>query len=202
MQRARRLRRKLVSRTDQHLFAIAADAADQGTAGDAVRIERHGPPGAVGRGGDIVAPRRHDEAARRDDLHAVANANTDFFFQAEDGIRDLTVTGVQTCALPIFIIAGSILSARALAPVDLAIANWRGFIGARQGWKRLTDLLTLLPSQLAPMALRPPVKSLTVENVGVVPPGSEKVVIQDVSLSLQAGNGLGVIGPSGSGKSS
>src|SRR2546430_5117248 len=25
----------------------------------------------------------------------------DFFFQAEDGIRDLTVTGVQTCALPI-----------------------------------------------------------------------------------------------------
>jgi ATP-binding cassette subfamily C protein len=39
------------------------------------------------------------------------------------------------------IIAGSILSARALAPVDLAIANWRGFVGARQGWKRLTDLL-------------------------------------------------------------
>src|SRR5205085_4982039 len=26
-----------------------------------------------------------------------------FFFQAEDGIRDLTVTGVQTCALPIFL---------------------------------------------------------------------------------------------------
>src|SRR2546430_13150110 len=25
-----------------------------------------------------------------------------FFFQAEDGIRDLTVTGVQTCALPIY----------------------------------------------------------------------------------------------------
>ena len=39
------------------------------------------------------------------------------------------------------IIAGSILSARALAPVDLAIANWRGFVAARQGWKRLTDLL-------------------------------------------------------------
>src|SRR5205085_3832640 len=26
-----------------------------------------------------------------------------FFFQAEDGIRDLTVTGVQTCALPIWV---------------------------------------------------------------------------------------------------
>src|SRR2546430_13254414 len=30
---------------------------------------------------------------------------TFFFFQAEDGIRDLTVTGVQTCALPIWVLA-------------------------------------------------------------------------------------------------
>jgi ATP-binding cassette subfamily C protein len=100
------------------------------------------------------------------------------------------------------IIAGSILSARALAPVDLAIANWRGFVAARQGWKRLTDLLALLPLQTAPMALRAPAHSVVVESVAVVPPGSDKVVVQDASLSLQAGNGLGVIGPSGSGKSS
>jgi ATP-binding cassette subfamily C protein len=100
------------------------------------------------------------------------------------------------------IIAGSILSARALAPVDLAIANWRGFIAARQSWQRLTELLNLLPAQTAPMALRPPCKSLVVESASVAPPGSEKIVVQDVSLSLQAGNGLGIIGPSGSGKSS
>ena len=100
------------------------------------------------------------------------------------------------------IIAGSILSARALAPVDLAIANWRGFVSARQGWKRLTDLLAMLPSQSAPMALQPPAKSVIVESVAVMPPGSDKVVVQDASLSLQAGSGLGIIGPSGSGKSS
>jgi ATP-binding cassette subfamily C protein len=105
-------------------------------------------------------------------------------------------------ASPGIIIAGSILSARALAPVDLAIANWRGFIAARQSWQRLTELLALLPSQMAPMALRPPCKSLVVESAAVVPPGSEKVVVQDVSFSLQAGNGVGIIGPSGSGKSS
>ena len=52
------------------------------------------------------------------------------------------------------------------------------------------------------MPLRPPVQSVVVENVAVVPPGSDKAVVQDVSLSLQAGNGLGIIGPSGSGKSS
>lgn len=100
------------------------------------------------------------------------------------------------------IIAGSILSARALAPVDVAIANWRGFVGARQSWKRLSDLLVLLPAQTAPMPLRPPAQSLAVESAGVVPPGSDNVVVQDVSISLQAGNGLGIIGPSGSGKSS
>src|SRR5688572_31386526 len=33
-----------------------------------------------------------------------------FFFQAEDGIRDLTVTGVQTCALPISFVSGLSLS--------------------------------------------------------------------------------------------
>jgi PrtD family type I secretion system ABC transporter len=100
------------------------------------------------------------------------------------------------------IIAGSILSARALAPVDLAIANWRGFVGARQAWKRLTDLLALMPAQAAPMPLQPPSKSLVIEAASAVPPGKDKIIVQDVSLALQAGNGLGVIGPSGSGKSS
>ena len=43
------------------------------------------------------------------------------------------------------IIAGSILSARALAPVDLAIAHWKGFIAARQSWQALNQLLVLFP---------------------------------------------------------
>src|SRR5207237_5506726 len=46
------------------------------------------------------------------------------------------------------IIAGSILSARALAPVDLAIAHWKGFIGARQSWHRLNRVLTAIPVQM------------------------------------------------------
>ena len=100
------------------------------------------------------------------------------------------------------IIAGAILSARALAPVDLAIANWRGFVSARQSWQRLTKLLAALPPQLVPMALPPPQKSLAVEGVTIAPPGSERIVVHDVSFNLQSGHGLGIIGPSGSGKSS
>jgi ATP-binding cassette, subfamily C, type I secretion system permease/ATPase len=100
------------------------------------------------------------------------------------------------------IIAGSILSARALAPVDLAIANWKGFVAARQSWHRLNRLLLASPAQSAPMQLQAPTHRLTVESASGAPPGVAKIVVQDVAFELEAGQGLGVIGPSGSGKSS
>jgi ATP-binding cassette subfamily C protein PrsD len=99
-------------------------------------------------------------------------------------------------------IAAAILVARALAPVDLAIANWKGFLGARQSWKRLTQLLELLPAQATPMALPAPSTSVAVEHASAAPPGGHKVVVHDVSLTLKSGQGLGIIGPSASGKSS
>jgi ATP-binding cassette subfamily C protein len=100
------------------------------------------------------------------------------------------------------IIAGSILSARALAPVDLAIAHWKGFVAARQSWHRLNRLLEQLPARTAPTLLQDPSKRLSVEAVSIVPPGDQKTIVQDVTFALEAGSGLGVIGPSGSGKSS
>jgi PrtD family type I secretion system ABC transporter len=100
------------------------------------------------------------------------------------------------------IIAGSILSARALAPVDLAIAHWKGFVAARQSWARLNRLLDALPPQNVPTQLQAPSSRLSVEAVSIVPPGDQKVIVQDVTFAIEAGHGLGVIGPSGSGKSS
>jgi PrtD family type I secretion system ABC transporter len=100
------------------------------------------------------------------------------------------------------IIAGSILTARSLAPVELAIANWKGFVGARQSAQRLDQLLTLLPREQAPLELPPPTEMLTVEQIYLAAPGSEKTILNDVSFRLYSGQGLGIIGPSGSGKSS
>lgn len=100
------------------------------------------------------------------------------------------------------IIAGSILAARALAPVDSAIGNWRNFVATRQSWSRLKRLAIAMPTQDEPLALPDPARSLTVEGAIVAPPGTNRVVLQDISFSLQRGDGLGIIGPSASGKTS
>src|SRR5436190_2808876 len=94
------------------------------------------------------------------------------------------------------IIASSILVARALAPVELTIANWKGFVAARQSWRRLSDLLGVISQQTSPMILPAAKSTLAVENVTGVPPGTQKVVVQDVSFALRSGQALGVIGPS------
>jgi len=100
------------------------------------------------------------------------------------------------------IIASSILVSRALAPVELAVANWKSFVSARQSWRRLSHLLAILPAEKAPLPLPVPSRSLTVESVAAVPPGEPRVVVHDISFELRSGTGLGIIGPSASGKSS
>src|SRR5215470_16448257 len=72
------------------------------------------------------------------------------------------------------IIASSILVSRALAPVELAIANWKGFVAARQSRRRLSDLLHLLYQEEPTMALPPPRESLSVEALSVGPPGQQR----------------------------
>jgi PrtD family type I secretion system ABC transporter len=109
---------------------------------------------------------------------------------------------IQQQATAGVIIASSIVTARALAPIDLAIANWRGFLGARQAWDRLRKLLMLLPAAADPLPLPPPVNSVAVEMASTAPPGGQKLVVQDANFVLKAGTGLGIIGASASGKSS
>src|ERR1700675_1176285 len=89
------------------------------------------------------------------------------------------------------IIAGSILSARALAPVDLAIAHWKGFVAARQSWHRLTRLLQQMPASNTQTLLQSPSKRLSVEAVSMVAPGDQRVIVQDVTFALEAGSGVG-----------
>jgi PrtD family type I secretion system ABC transporter len=98
------------------------------------------------------------------------------------------------------IIAASVASTRALAPVDLAIANWKNVVAARSAWRRLKETALALDKAKEPMDLPPPAHSLQVEKLTVAAPGSGRVLISEVDFRLEAGQALGVIGPSGGGK--
>lgn len=101
------------------------------------------------------------------------------------------------------IFASSILSGRALAPIDQAIANWRAFAAARLGWERLDELLASVPAEPEVRTILPaPVERLEAQNLYLVAPGTQRITVQDVSFTLQAGSALGIIGPSAAGKSS
>jgi ATP-binding cassette subfamily C protein len=99
-------------------------------------------------------------------------------------------------------LAAMILTARALAPVELAIANWRNFVAARQAWRRLSDALSAAPAEEQHTPLPRPAHALRLTAVSAAAPGGTTAVLHDVSVTLTAGTALGVIGPSGSGKSS
>ena len=100
------------------------------------------------------------------------------------------------------IIASSILVSRALAPVELSIANWKNFVAARQSRKRLNEMLASVPAEKEPLPLPKPFASLSLESIAARPPGSSRIVLQDINFVLQGGNALGIIGPTASGKSS
>ncbi len=99
------------------------------------------------------------------------------------------------------IIAGSIIMSRALAPIELAVQNWQQFLSFRKARERLTRLLDQVPAEVPPMPLPKPVGLLEVDNMTVLAPGTDKPLLQGVTFAVQPGTGLGVIGPTGAGKS-
>ncbi len=99
------------------------------------------------------------------------------------------------------IIACSVAAARALAPIDMAIGQWKSLVAARRSYRRLHDTLKSVEHTEQSVPLPSPESSIRVEKISVTAPGSGLVVLSDVELDLMAGQALGLIGPSGSGKS-
>ncbi|WP_336270583.1 type I secretion system permease/ATPase [Vreelandella arctica] len=98
------------------------------------------------------------------------------------------------------IIAASIASARALAPIDLAIGNWKNVVAARTAFARLKETVMALAETDEPMELPSPTSSLKIENITVAAPDSGQVLLSEMSFELKAGQAIGIIGPSGGGK--
>lgn len=98
-------------------------------------------------------------------------------------------------------VAASILLGRALSPVDLAIATWRGVVSARASYGRLAELLEAHPVRGATISLPRPSGQVEAEGIVVAPPGSKHPVLKGVSFRIPPGSLIAVIGASASGKS-
>ncbi|WP_417484382.1 type I secretion system permease/ATPase [Maricaulis salignorans] len=102
---------------------------------------------------------------------------------------------------PGMMIAGSILLGRALAPIEQAIGQWRPALMAYQSYNRLSELLEVAQVPKDKMSLPAATGVLRVEKVYAGPPTGQTHILKGVSFGLEPGDGLGVIGPSGGGKS-
>ena len=99
-------------------------------------------------------------------------------------------------------IAASIMTGRALAPIETAIANWRLLTAARQSLRQLSLTVRQLPARQSRTDLPRPARSFDVDHVTVTAPNGKVAIVADVHFSLVAGDALGIVGPSGAGKTS
>jgi ATP-binding cassette subfamily C protein len=99
------------------------------------------------------------------------------------------------------IIAASITSARALSPIEGVIAHWKGFVGARKGIQRLETLFDRVPTPPVGMRLPRPKRQVSISGLFIGAPGGTSAILKNISFDVQAGQAVGIIGPSAAGKS-
>ena len=100
------------------------------------------------------------------------------------------------------LIAGSLLMGKALSPIEQLVGNWKTFIQARSAWIRINNLLEKTISNEVKLKLPAPKGYIEVSEVSIIPPRSNNIVVSQINFKLNPGCILGIVGPSGSGKSS
>lgn len=97
--------------------------------------------------------------------------------------------------------AGSLLLGRALAPIDLMIGSWKGFISARGQYARLNEMMRNVQAEPPRMSLPAPKGNISVEQLILTPPGAFQPILKGISFNVTAGASVGILGASAAGKS-
>lgn len=144
-------------------------------------------------------------------LQAVASANAGFYQSISRFIQNVTgsmLLGLAAWLLlhnqlnggGAFLIIGSILGGRVLAPLVQIVAQWQAVVNVRDAYSRLESLLEMVPKRPAGMPLPAPRGALLVEPLIGGAPGSQATILRGVGFALNPGEVLAVVGPSASGK--
>lgn len=102
---------------------------------------------------------------------------------------------------PGMMIVASILMGRALSPVEQLIGAWKSWSNTRSAYYRLSELLQANQLRESGMSLPKPMGRVSVEAVTAAPPGVTTALLKALSFTIIPGDVLGIIGPSGTGKS-
>ncbi len=143
--------------------------------------------------------------------HRIANDKVTFWSNTTKSFRMLSQSmmlglgGLLAINLQIssgMIVAGSIVLGRALAPLDILIGTWKVFSSARLSYKRLNSLLAEFGEEKSKIKLPEPEGNVTLREVVVVAPDSQKPILKNINMHINAGETVAIVGPSGAGKSS
>lgn len=97
-------------------------------------------------------------------------------------------------------IAGSIIAARLLAPIEASMSYWKQFVIARHSYQKLLQFLDIPAARPSGMALPVPTGKLSVEGLTYAVAGMKSPILKNVSFEIEAGTSLAIVGPSASGK--
>ncbi|MDX8534815.1 type I secretion system permease/ATPase [Mesorhizobium sp. VK25A] len=102
------------------------------------------------------------------------------------------------------IFASSLVSSRALQPLDQLIGSWRQLGEARRAWTRLGGALAAQPAQASKLLLPEPTGAISAQDLFFIAPNATfgaEPILKRLSFAIAAGEAVAIVGPSGAGKS-
>ena len=191
--------RKALMRAGERSVEAISAADSLGRSGEAIQ--------AMGMAGNVIA-RWQEDTARGLTLQDTAQQRSAIITGCTRALRMIMQVAI-TCAGAYLalrgeitsggIVATSMLTARALSPFEGTIQMWKNFVSARDAYRRLHLLVSTVGVGLPETTLPTPRGMLTAENLYITISGTP--ILRGISLQLQPGESLGIIGPSAAGKS-